>query len=132
MSNDPIHQLVTHDFDTRVVVAILGEVDQSNAKNIEHNLRIAADGKPLVIDLRSTAYFDSAGVAMLHSLRQQTELELLVEPESIVRRLLEITGVDQLVPMVRSSEDVAGAIQPPGHRGSSVRSPPSVLPGRRG
>ena len=94
---------------TRVVVAIVGEVDQSNAESIEDDLRSAADGRPLVVDLRSTTYFDSAGVAMLHNLRQDREFALLIEPDSIVRRVIEITGLDQLVPVL-GSDDVAVAI----------------------
>jgi anti-anti-sigma factor len=102
MCDNAIHQLVVDELDARVVVAIVGEVDQSNAESIEFDLRTAADGRLLVVDLRSTTYFDSAGVAMLHNLRQDREFALLIEPDSIVRRVVEITGLDQLVPVLRS------------------------------
>jgi anti-anti-sigma factor len=113
MSDDSIHQLVVHEHDGRVVVAILGEVDQSNAESIEHELRTAAHGKPLVVDLRSTAYFDSAGVAMMHTLRQNTDLSFLVAPDSIVRRVLEITGLDLLVPVLSPADAAAVANDEP-------------------
>ena len=108
MPGDLIHELVTHELDDRIVVEILGEVDQSNVESLEDELRATANGKLLVVDLRSTVYFDSAGVAMMHSLRQRADLALVVRPDSIVRRVLEITGLDQLVPTVTSPDDVSG------------------------
>ena len=111
MSDEVINEIVTHELGDRVVVELRGEVDQSNAESIERHLQSTADGKLLVIDLRPTTYFDSAGVAILHSLRQRAQLALLVEPDSIVRRVLEITALDQLVPMLRSATDVP---TPPG------------------
>ena len=70
----------------------------------EHRRRPANCGRterPLVVDLRSTTYFDSAGVAMLHNLRQAPRVSRCsIEPDSIVRRVLEITGLDQLVPVL--------------------------------
>jgi anti-anti-sigma factor len=107
MSDEVILEMVTHELDDRVVVELRGEVDQSNAETVERQLHSSANGTLLVIDLRPTTYFDSAGVAVLHSLRQQAQLALLVEPDSIVRRVLEITALDQLVPLLRSATDAA-------------------------
>ena len=123
MTDDAIHEIVTHTLDDRVVVELRGEIDQSNTESIERRLHAGADGILLVVDLRPTTYFDSAGVAMLHRVRQQRPLALLVEPDSIVRRVLEITALDQLVPILRSATDPVpvGAREPaaPGPLGSA-------------
>jgi anti-anti-sigma factor len=105
MPDDAIHELVIDERPDRVVVRIVGEVDRSNARELEEVLRTHVSRGLIVIDLTETTYFDSAGVAMLYGLRRDTDLALVVHTASITRRVLQITGLDQLVPILNSSDD---------------------------
>jgi anti-anti-sigma factor len=108
MPDDPIHRLLAEERADRVVVRVLGEVDHSNAREIEDELRGFA-GKLVVVDLSEASYFDSAGIAMMFALRRDTDLAVVAPVGSIVRRALDITGFDQIVPMFSSVDEPIAA-----------------------
>jgi anti-anti-sigma factor len=90
------------------VVRLRGEVDAATAPLIETELLTTAPERGLVLDLRGVDYLDSAGIAMLDSLRRARRLTLVIEDASIVARAIAIVGFDQLIPVWPSS---AGALE---------------------
>jgi anti-anti-sigma regulatory factor len=63
----------------------------------------------LVLDLRDTEYLDSAGIAMLESLRRTTDLRLVYDRVSIVGRAISIVGFDQVLAVYESVDDAVAA-----------------------
>lgn len=92
-----------------LVVAVSGEVDASNVESVAEELALATDtrSRRCFIDLSATTYLDSSGIRVLFTLAQRlrarrTQLELVVPENGMVRRLLEITDVGRIVPLVTS------------------------------
>ena len=83
------------------VVSIAGELDLSNADSVRSAIEGELDpGTPkLVFELSRLEFMDSSGIALLTSLAQAVPEVELRHPTDIVRRILEITGVDQWLPM---------------------------------
>ena len=86
-----------------------GDVDIANARSVKERL---LDGVPntasgLVLDLSATNHLDSSGVRMIFELDERLDnrrqkLELVVPDESLLKGVLEITGVQRVVPMFTS------------------------------
>ncbi|MGH2793922.1 MAG: STAS domain-containing protein [Actinomycetota bacterium] len=91
-----------------VVARLDGEVDVSNVSHIERELAAAAGRERVfVVDLSGTEYFDSAGIRLLFTLAtrlntRRQELRVVVPPEAVVRRVLEITDFVRAVPVFES------------------------------
>jgi anti-anti-sigma factor len=95
---------------TTAVLAVTGEIDIAR----EPALRLAvaaalASGAPEVrIDLSATTFMDTAGLHLLLEAAQQARDQrrrlAIVCPRGDVRRVLELTGVEELLPL---SDDVA-------------------------
>ena len=88
------------------VIKILGEIDISNAAQVEKALDDSFDNarERHVVDLSDTTYFDSSGIRVLFSLAarlrsRRQELHIIVPEDGLTRRVLELTGLPQLVPV---------------------------------
>jgi anti-anti-sigma factor len=93
---------------TRAVIAhVHGDIDSSNATDIMTSIADEAPGQTLIIDLSDVQYIDSAGMAVMDTLRTTTQLYIVAPQSSIVRRALQIVGFDQLVPVVERVEEVS-------------------------
>jgi anti-sigma B factor antagonist len=86
------------------VASVEGEVDASNAAELGTELRALVSNRSLqlVVDLGPTQYLDSAGINLLFNLEEelrahQVVLRLVVDPESSVKRMLSLTGLDKAV-----------------------------------
>jgi anti-sigma B factor antagonist len=97
------------------VVRLLGEADAYSAPRVRDDLAAALGGEaPLVIDLTRATFVDSTimGV-MLESLKRCEQLDrkfLLLLPEDgapEIHRLFKLTGLEKLLPVVRSWEEAA-------------------------
>jgi anti-sigma B factor antagonist len=87
------------------VARIEGEIDMTNAQSIGDRLRglVTNRNVALIVDLGPTTYLDSSGITLLFALfeelrRRQQELHVVVPEGSPIARVLEITGLHQLVP----------------------------------
>jgi anti-anti-sigma factor len=93
-----------------VVAALSGELDLTNAVELEERLDAAAsDDSLLVIDLNRVVFIDSAALHVLFKLarrRGDGRLKLLVEPSSSVSRTLDIVGMRHAIPVVSSLDDI--------------------------
>jgi anti-sigma B factor antagonist len=83
----------------RTRLALQGELDLANAATLDLALREALDlGQEVVVDMRDLEFLDSTGISLLVIALQGPHAERLSfipssSPE--VRRLLEMTGLDQ-------------------------------------
>ena len=92
-------------------VRVIGEVDLSNARALLDAVAAAVpdEAAALVLDLTSTTYLDSAGIALLFGLaatlrRHQQELRLVVISTSPIARMVALTGLASAVPTHESIE----------------------------
>lgn len=81
------------------------EIDLINATGLGHQLSAAASGSPevITIDMSATTFCDSAGIRTLvhahkHAAASGAELRIAIG-DSPVRRILQLTGVDQVLPI---------------------------------
>ena len=114
------------------VVTLPAEIDAVNSADVAELLSGVAGQRPEVItgDLSGTAFCDSAGlhaIARAHERAAASGVELrLVVGESPVARILQLAGLDQVIPVyreVQQSLDTAPAGPSP---------PPGEQPGARG
>jgi anti-anti-sigma factor len=90
--------------DARAVVAgVQGEIDLSNASELERRLLETLDGgSPLVVDLTQVAYLDSSALACLHRVSlaaadRDVPMLVVTGDHGMAKRLLAITGLDQVL-----------------------------------
>jgi anti-anti-sigma factor len=92
--------------DGRTVVTVAGEVDLTNADQVDRQLGLAADGSAeLVVDLTDVTYLDSQGVRILQHLANRhrsgaLRVTVVTGRQGVVRELLEITRLGDVVPVV--------------------------------
>ena len=108
---------VTHD-DDLVIVTLTGEIDLSNASDLESAILEAvpngADG--LLLDVSQLDYLDSSGVRLLLSVAGRLSWRgqgfALASPEgSRCRRVLSLAGVEGAFPIAASVPDAAAKIR---------------------
>jgi stage II sporulation protein AA (anti-sigma F factor antagonist) len=83
---------------------VQGEIDLSTAPEVRAEVgRIARPGMQVVIDLTGVGFMDSTGLGSLvwarRRLRRIGGDILIVRPRPNVRRVLEISGVSEIVPV---------------------------------
>jgi anti-anti-sigma factor len=91
--------------DTRVdesgatVVVLSGELDSSNAASLESALAsiTTAGCARLIFDLSALRFMDSAGIAVLLGAAAKVDAVRLRDPTPIVRRVLELTGLSDVL-----------------------------------
>lgn len=91
--------------DGTYVVSIAGELDLYTAPTFERELSSALGGgaEAIVVDLTACEFFDSTALGVLLRIRKgladsPTVLSLVTPDRSSIRRVLEITGCDELFP----------------------------------
>ena len=94
--------------DTRIHIAIFGEVDVVNAATVEEQIVAAVDNQTtsVELDLSDLDYLDSAGLRILFMLVNrlrvlQIELEVIAPPGTQSRRVLELAGFEAILPLRR-------------------------------
>jgi anti-anti-sigma factor len=92
--------------DDSAYVIVRGEIDLANASTVENEIISGLTNKlaAVSVDLTGLSYVDSAGVRVLFSLAQRLELlqislEIVVTPDSVVRRVIELSGLTSVVPL---------------------------------
>jgi len=96
------------------VVEVGGELDLYTAPNFRESVLEAAgdaDAPKVIIDFRSLGFIDSSGlgaiVACLKHLRERGGDLALAAPEgSGLRRLLDLTGLDRVLTLYASTDEV--------------------------
>jgi anti-anti-sigma factor len=92
--------------DDALAVALAGEIDMSNAPTVERQIleAIPNDLAAVTVDLSALDYIDSAGLRLLFTLGTrlktlQIDLVLVVPTDSPVRRMIDLAGVAELIPI---------------------------------
>jgi anti-anti-sigma factor len=96
-----VEQLTDPDGTARVVVH--GELDLAAAPMLRSALRpLRRDARSTILDLRELTFMDSSGLrVLLQAGRQRTtgwDVSLLLPPEGPVRRLIDVSGVQDALP----------------------------------
>jgi anti-sigma B factor antagonist len=97
-------------------VAVRGEVELATAPVLTAALEdgIRGSSGAFVIDLAAVDFLDSSGVACLVRARallgRDDRALALVCPPGSVRRVLELTGIDELVPVYGSRDELTRAL----------------------
>ena len=83
------------------IVSVSGELDSSNAASLEESLTrlVGEHAEQLVLDLSALRFMDSAGVAVLVGVATKVDRLRLREPSHAVRRVIELTGLSNLLPI---------------------------------
>jgi anti-sigma B factor antagonist len=83
-----------------IVVRISGEVDMSNADVLRETIDpiAASDVEHLIFDLAGLQFIDSSGLTVLLAAAQKIPQVQLRNPSSIVRRIVEVTGLGEVLP----------------------------------
>lgn len=100
------------------VVAVRGELDLGTAPELAGPLdQAVAAGEPLLLDLSACEFIDSTGIAMIVRASQQLGGAngegagiAICSANDQVRRVLEITGVEQSIPVHASRDDALAAL----------------------
>ena len=103
------------------MLTIRGELDMNTAPELERSLDDAtsADSPAILIDLSACEFIDSTGVALIVRAWQRVDRDagegsgrlVLCCPNSQVRRLLDITGVETSISMHDSLDDARADLQ---------------------
>ncbi len=102
-----------------VPVAYLeGEIDISNATELRDELFAALSNQPpgLIVDLSGVTYLDSRGVHVLLELAERMkirhqQLRLVLPATALIKRILQLTHLDAIVPVDPTVEDAAVRIR---------------------
>jgi anti-anti-sigma factor len=112
----PRFQVGTWVEESKAIVFVWGEVDCATAPRLAGTLaEMTEQGRlNLVVDLSGVYFMDSTGLAVLavaHKRLQQAGGSLvLAGPTPAVRRSLEITGLDQMMPVTDALPKVSSAL----------------------
>ncbi len=94
-----------------VVARVIGEIDLSNADQLEHEISRALSNRSvaLVRDLSECGYLDSAGIRLIFGLserlsRRGQDLRLVVPEAAAIERVLGLTNVGDVAALYRSLE----------------------------
>jgi anti-anti-sigma factor len=111
----------TQELDGVSVVTIRGELDMNTSPELERSLDAAsaAQAPAILIDLSECEFIDSTGVAMIIRAWQRVDRNggdgngrlVLCCPNSQVRRLLDITGVESSISMHDSLDNARADLQ---------------------
>jgi anti-anti-sigma factor len=95
-----------------VVASFGGELDLVDTDGVREELlgALTSEGRGLVCDLSSVSYIDSAGVHLLHRLSRALQADghaaaLILPTASTPRRVLEIVGITEAMPLFASVDD---------------------------
>ncbi|HVE73688.1 MAG TPA: STAS domain-containing protein [Mycobacteriales bacterium] len=111
---------VGHDRDV-VTAQVFGDVDLTATPVISAEvLEAMQDASGLVLDLTGVRYLDSAGVHMIFELARQLTLgrqgmALLLQPSSTLHRLVQITGLAEVVAVCSAQQDCENALREANH-----------------
>ena len=84
------------------VVSLSGELDLSNTGHVRSYLddALAGGSERRVFDLSGLEFMDSSGIALLAAAAQRVREVEIREPPATVRRLLELTGLTEILRIV--------------------------------
>jgi anti-anti-sigma factor len=120
MADQPV-ELVVAELECEAVagVAVRGEVELATEPALTSAVQeaIRHSSGPFVIDLSGVDFLDSTGIHCLVRARallgREERALAILRPRDNVRRVLAIAGIDELVPVYDSYDELARAMRPP-------------------
>ena len=103
------------------VISVSGELDQATAGELRQPLQEAVNGgtRALMIDLSKCGFIDSTGLGVIvegwKQLQERNGDSAALSvccPEPEVRRLLEVTGLDQAIAIRDTRDEAIAALRP--------------------
>lgn len=97
------------------VVRVSGEVDMTTAPRLrEVVIGVVTGGQPqVIVDLEAVDFLDSTGLGVLVGLLKRTRSQggdlRLVSTRSALRKVLELTGLEQALPLAATVDAALGA-----------------------
>jgi anti-sigma B factor antagonist len=97
-------------------VSVFGELDQATAPKLRSALGAALDArdKAVLVDLSDCGFIDSTGLSLLveakRRLAEDDRRFAVCCPDADVRRLLELTGIDEAVGLFDSRDEAIAAL----------------------
>lgn len=101
-----LHTASTDDAPHLIEVTVTGEVDAANAAAFTRAVREFPGPRPLIVNLSTAFYFDSAGFAALDRLLADKAIILVIEPHSALFTAAELI----CMPAHRSGADARQAL----------------------
>ena len=87
-------------------IRLAGEIDMDNASQVQHQIlgAISNQHTAVTLDLSGIEYIDSAGLRVLFTLGNrlstlQIEMRLVVPEVSMVRRVIDLSGMANTIPV---------------------------------
>ena len=92
---------VTSDADGVAVIELIGEIDLSNVDAVRMSIEpaLSTPHDQIVFDLDRLAFLDSSGIALVLWAAAQARSVELRRPTDIVRRIIEVTGLSEILHM---------------------------------
>lgn len=89
----------SRDADGSPVVRLSGELDISNAHSLRDTMEAVVGTSPsrVVFDLSELTFMDSSGIAVMVYVANNVKTVQLLHASSIVRRVVEATGLSQIL-----------------------------------
>jgi anti-sigma B factor antagonist len=109
----------THTTGRVTTLTVTGELDLVSTPVLERELERAngLDADVILLDLRGLAFMDSTGLHLLlkaqHSAEQAGRRLVVIKGSEQVQRLLDLTGVAELMRIVESPAELLGADRAP-------------------
>jgi anti-sigma B factor antagonist len=103
--------IIAEDLDGHSLLAVAGDLDMSTAASLTSAAMalIAAGTRDVIIDARNLAFCDSSGLAAFVQIATRVGplggRLAIAGPQSIVRRILEISGLDEAFVVVATVRD---------------------------
>jgi len=81
------------------IITLTGEIDVSNVDSLRATIEPAVETAPerVVFDLAGLDFMDSSGIALLLQAATRAGAVHLRQPSAIVRRIIEITGLSEVL-----------------------------------
>jgi anti-anti-sigma factor len=105
MTDESSYRLTIDETDAAVVGHVSGEIDHGNAGELQAAILGKLTTGPLILDLSRLEFIDSAGLAVLETVRRATPVWVVIPPESIINRVFEIVGLENIIPTYTSLDD---------------------------
>jgi anti-anti-sigma factor len=99
------------------VIGLVGELDLTNAEDVERELvRAAGEDGGIVLDLNGVTFIDSAALHMLfrvaRGIGDARRFGIVLEPTALVARTLEIVGLNAVTTVRQSVGELVGEPAP--------------------